>query len=756
MAREVHDVRNDVPAVEVNSEGQIIAVRGGRPDLDPMTYIQGLQSGTIAAPSAEIATHANGPTINGSFGTETYDLISVDLVAGQTYTWSYRGTAEGGIEDPYLALFDGSFEYVTEDDDGGYGRTSQITFTATETGTHYLYATSWYHIDPSAPGYPDYRDSGDYTIVQWSPDATHDAPDDHSTTTFELTTGTNYGYVDVAGDVDVYAVQVTAGQVYAFHYSGGVSGGGDFDGEDGETVVYLDLLDADGNLIGYNLNYESGISYFAEESGTIYVRVDPYDGTGGYTIEMEEIDPATRDPLESLNWDSAANIPTVMVDGVPTAYVYFAPAGENFGETAPDGSPMITYGWNQKEIDAVMLALEQYTPITGINYVITTDVDQATFRFLTTANEPGTPGNYGAYAYPQSPEYGDAAGILVFNVNSGGWDKPGVSNQDIPGDQVSLDQGGFAFAVILHELGHAHGVAHPHDTGGGSEVMLGVTGSTGSYGVYDLNQGVYTVMSYNDAWELHPDGESSFSIAGIDNGWSGTLSAFDIAVLQARYGVHAQNEGNTTYSLTDVVDDAFYQTIWDTGGNDTIAYGGALDAHIDLLAATLDYTPTGGGVVSFLYNDPATTPASAEIKGGFTIANGVVIENASGGSGDDTLLGNSANNQLRGNAGSDTLMGRAGDDKLYGGGGDDVLNGGAGNDQLFGGAGNDVFVFTEGGTDRITDYEVDEKIDLSALGVTFDDVTVKKAFILVDLDGQPDLRITMSTQGVDSGDFIFG
>ena len=97
-------------------------------------------------------------------------------------------------------------------------------------------------------------------------------------------------------------------------------------------------------------------------------------------------------------------------------------------------------------------------------------------------------------------------------------------------------------------------------------------------------------MSYNDAWETHPDGPSSFTVAGIDNGWSGTLSAFDIAQLQERYGVVAANTGNNTYALTDVVDDAFYQTIWDTGGTDTISYGGALDARIDLTAATLDYT----------------------------------------------------------------------------------------------------------------------------------------------------------------------
>ena len=180
-------------------------------------------------------------------------------------------------------------------------------------------------------------------------------------------------------------------------------------------------------------------------------------------------------------------------------------------------------------------------------------------------------------------------------------------------------------------------------------------------------------MSYNDAWETHPDGPSSFSLAGIDNGWSGTLSAFDIAQLHAQYGSVAANTGNNVYALTDVVNDAFYRTIWDTGGIDTISYGGALNARIDLTAATLDYSPTGGGVVSFLLNLPGL-PNSAEIKGGYTIANGVVIENATGGSGHDVLIGNAAANVITGNAGDDYLLGGAGGDTLNGGLGFDTAS----------------------------------------------------------------------------------
>jgi Ca2+-binding RTX toxin-like protein len=444
--------------------------------------------------------------------------------------------------------------------------------------------------------------------------------------------------------------------------------------------------------------------------------------TGGYTLDVEKIDPATRDPLESLDWDTAANVPFVNVNGVKTAYVYFAPAGENFGEKADDGvTPMTTYGWEAHQSAAVMSALEHYERILGVNYEVTTDSSKATFRLMTTNST-----EYGAYFYPQDPDYGTQKGIGVFNLQSGGF---GTRPE-------SLKQGGFSYAVILHEFGHAHGIAHPHDSGGDSEVMLGVTDATGSYGVYNLNQGVYTVMSYNDAWDFHPDGPTTEHPEGrigavIDRGWSGGLSAFDVAILQKRYGVSAYNEGNNNYVLNDNYKEAFYQTIWDSAGNDTISYGGALDAQIDLTAATLDYTPTGGGVISFLYNS-AQPDYTTEIKGGYTIANGVVIENATGGSGNDALIGNSANNVLTGNAGNDVLVGRAGNDILRGGAGNDILIGGDGLDVATLGAGNDAFVLEPAtstvklktGTmavDIITDFDGlgDDVIDLAAFGIDF-------------------------------------
>jgi serralysin len=450
-------------------------------------------------PNSARFTVADGGTAtvtSGSLKTEAYDVIPVTLTAGTTYSFAERPTATGGIEDPYLLLVasDGR-TVVAQDDDGGLGRSSLLTFTPTATGTYYLVPSSWYHIDPSAPGYPDYRDAGAYTISTWTASAATDAPATLAGA-LSLSVGTTtYGHLNVGGDLDMYKIQLTAGNFYNFTYAGGIASGAEYPNEvQGDNIGILRLYDENGVQITAAANYETGLGFIPTESGTYYLRVQGYeaDMTGGYTLDVTAVNPAEYDPLESIRWDTARNIPTVKVGGVPTAYVYFAPASDGgFGEVESDGvTPIATYGWQQFQIDGVMRALQEYTAVTGIRYVITNDVRQATFRLVTTIND-----DYGALFYPRDRAFGDLQGLGVFNLASGGFTDPD-----------SLQPGGYSYAVVLHEFGHAHGLAHPHDDGGGSEILLGVTAATGSLGVYDLNQGVYTVMSYNDAWQTHPDG----------------------------------------------------------------------------------------------------------------------------------------------------------------------------------------------------------------------------------------------------------
>ncbi|KAA9012998.1 hypothetical protein F4U94_16965 [Sphingobium limneticum] len=601
---------------------------------------------------------------DGSISAGEIDAYGMDLVAGQTYLFSVRGSGSSPLSDTFVYLFDNTLSaagLLLTDDDGGDGTNSLITYTASYTGTHYL----------GVGAYPDSGLAGSYTLDMVTPPSADAVPDSFASAPALALNAVTYGFIDAGtgpygpdySEVDTYAIEVVAGRYYTVEMAGGADYASDYGNlPAGEVDPRLALYDAQGNVVAFNddINFASGdlsakIGFFAQESGTYYLDAHSWaPWTGGYSITTQEVDIEDKNPLDSIDWESASNVPFVDVNGTPTAFVYFGDSDENFNQTADDGvSPMITFDWNNFEKSQIMAALEQYEAILGTNYEITTDLDQATFRLLKAESE-----DYGAYFFPQDPVYGADQGVGVFNILSGGWSFD---------QQQSLQQGGYSFGVILHEFGHAHGLAHPHDNGGGSEVMLGVTAATGSYGIYDLNQGVYTVMSYNDAWDFHPDGPSPYTGAGIDNGWSGTLSAFDIAQLQIRYGVHEHNGGANVYRLTDVVNDAFYQTIWDTGGVDEIAYSGTLNATIDLLAATLDYSPTGGGVLSYLNG-----PGDSGLRGGYTIANGVVIENATGGSGNDTLLGNDGANKLVGNSGNDSFYGRGGDDIIVGGAGYDT------------------------------------------------------------------------------------
>ncbi|WP_408887528.1 calcium-binding protein [Teichococcus aestuarii] len=101
-----------------------------------------------------------------------------------------------------------------------------------------------------------------------------------------------------------------------------------------------------------------------------------------------------------------------------------------------------------------------------------------------------------------------------------------------------------------------------------------------------------------------------------------------------------------------------------------------------------------------------------------------------GGAGHDTLYGEGGNDTLAGRGGNDLLDGGAGNDILRGEGGDDILIGGAGSDVLQPGTGRDVISGGENADairyratdeiglreDRITDFELGDQLDLSALG----------------------------------------
>mgnify|MGYP001267565706 CR=1 FL=1 len=114
---------------------------------------------------------------------------------------------------------------------------------------------------------------------------------------------------------------------------------------------------------------------------------------------------------------------------------------------------------------------------------------------------------------------------------------------------------------------------------------------------------------------------------------------WDVSAIQHLYGANTTTgTGDTTYQLAP----GARLAIWDVSGTDT------LDASAATSAVTLDLR--------------AGAFSSVGATNNVAIANGVTVENARGGAGNDTLIGNDADNVLFGGGGNNVLIGNGGTD----------------------------------------------------------------------------------------------
>lgn len=71
------------------------------------------------------------------------DMFAVTLTAGRQYTFELWSDDTAGLDDPYLALVDGSGNMMASDDDTGIELQSLLTWTAVASGTYYLAAMDY-------------------------------------------------------------------------------------------------------------------------------------------------------------------------------------------------------------------------------------------------------------------------------------------------------------------------------------------------------------------------------------------------------------------------------------------------------------------------------------------------------------------------------------------------------------------------------------------------------------------------------------
>lgn len=250
--------------------------------------------------------------------------------------------------------------------------------------------------------------------------------------------------------------------------------------------------------------------------------------------------------------------------------------------------------------------------------------------------EPGTDAQI-AQLLGSSAAYPDASGDVQLNF----------TNAEMLGTNYA--PGSIGYFAIMHEMGHALGLKHPHDDGGTvgrpTFAQLGFTAA---------DTQILTIMSYNPATTLAA-WLQNFGLPA-NAGYPQTLMPLDVVALQNIYGPNTTTRaGDTVYELYN--DDAV-ETYWDAGGQDVL---------------TASKSSFGWSILSVSsLNDENLVVAVPRASNSSTGKFYFNVEHLEGSQFNDQILGTDSPNILFGLAGNDILSGAGGNDAIDGGPGLDV------------------------------------------------------------------------------------
>lgn len=405
-----------------------------------------------------------------------------------------------------------------------------------------------------------------------------------------------------------------------------------------------------------DLNYMSAIDGSHEllsvlEDGSAYLPpVEAVEPDGDLDFGL-----STVDYLAASDLSSAQNIDGLLAGlawpDVELTYSFPDSVSDfSYGQTSHTGLTEFT----QQQKNAAIAWLDMVAGVSGLTFTEldgadgALDSDQEAQLKFTNSPAPST-----AYAY--YPIAHPAGGDMFFN---GAGDNPSVGNYD--------------WVVIGHELGHALGLKHGHETSGFGAMNA------------DRDSLEFSIMTYRS----YVGSDARYYYNAYD-GFPSTLMMYDIAALQHLYGANFQtNSSSTTYSLRtnssgvvtgefvidgagqgDPVGNTIFLTVWDGNGSDDHYDFSALDTNMDI-----DLAPGSWSDLEVGGNEHRANLGNGNYARGHVFNalqyNGdarSLIENASAGGGNDRLSGNAADNDLFGGAGNDTMIGLAGNDAFYGG-----------------------------------------------------------------------------------------
>lgn len=191
-----------------------------------------------------------------------------------------------------------------------------------------------------------------------------------------------------------------------------------------------------------------------------------------------------------------------------------------------------------------------------------------------------------------------------------------------------LSKGQEGWEVLLHEIGHALGLSHPHAE---SEV------TTATKLLNEWNNNAYTVMSSTQA---------------TNQMWQSWFGPLDIQAFQSLYGnSKLVSSTNDVYMLPSNQGTSM-DTLRDLGGAKDV-----LDLSAQSLGVWVDLKPGS-------FSSVGTTASGYAANNNLYIDNDTVIENVIGTKSDDVLYGNDVNNVFYEGGGNDKIDGRAGLDTV--------------------------------------------------------------------------------------------
>lgn len=306
-----------------------------------------------------------------------------------------------------------------------------------------------------------------------------------------------------------------------------------------------------------------------------------------------------------------------------------------------------TYTWDKTTIQFNVSGLtDAAKTLARVAFQLWDEASALTFEEVTTGgditlddtNGGAYGGPAGYYYYSDPSKIHSTSGSVNVQQNWSGESDPGFNS--------------YTLQTFIHEIGHVLGMNHAGHYNGSANY------ATDAMYVNDSWQ--YTVMSY-------------FSQGSYDDGtprYLSTMMVADYYFMEQIYGadtttrtgdtVYGFNSNAGTYQGFDLYNFASYAnapalTIYDSGGSDTLdASGYGNNQFITLVAGT--FSDVGG------------------LNNNIGIAHNTTLENAMGGSGNDTLVGNGVANTLTGNAGNDSFLSGLGSDTLVGGDGSDTAS----------------------------------------------------------------------------------